>query len=81
MVIMNKVDYLNKSQGIINDIRNGVYEVKEDKTLDNLKIFLSFLYWNFKNYEHYENEIKKMKSFQEMKSEKLNVSLLMLTTA
>ena len=35
-------------------IENGVYIVTEDKTLEDLKLFCSFLYRNFKKYEHNE---------------------------
>ena len=35
-------------------IRNGLYTVTEDKTLEDLRLFRSFLYGNFKKYEHYE---------------------------
>ena len=35
-------------------IENGIYSVTEDKTLEDLRLFCSFLYCNFKKYEHYE---------------------------
>ena len=56
VVIMNKSDYQNKLQQIINDaISDGIYKVTADNTLDDLKTCTSFLYRNFygKN-EHYE---------------------------
>ena len=57
---MNKIDYHNKLQEMINNgIRNGIYKVTEDKTLDDLKIFKSFLYKNLKKYEHYEKMLTK----------------------
>ena len=48
VVIMNKSDYQNKVQQMINDwIRDGIYKVTADNTLDDLKTFKSFLYRNF----------------------------------
>ena len=35
-------------------IENAVYIVTEAKTLEDLKLFRSFLYRNFKKYKHYE---------------------------
>ena len=47
-VIINKNNYQNKMQEMINDgIRDGIYKVTEDNTLDDLKVFRSFLYCNF----------------------------------
>ena len=44
-----------KLQHMIDEgIENGVYIVTEDKTLEDLKLFRSFLYYNFKKYERYE---------------------------
>ena len=56
VVIMNKSDYQNKLQQIINDaISDGVYKVTADNTLDDLKTCTSFLYRKFYGkYEHYE---------------------------
>ena len=46
---------------MINDgIRDGTYKVTEDNTLDNLKVFRSFLYCNFYGkQEHYEKMLSK----------------------
>ena len=35
-------------------IQNGVYIVTEDRTLEDLILFRSFLYCNLTKYEHYE---------------------------
>ena len=61
VVIMNKSDYQSKMQHMINDgIRDGIYEVTGDNTLDDLKTFKSFLYRNFYGkYEHYEKMLPK----------------------
>ena len=61
VVIMNKSDYQNKVQQMINDwIRDGIYKVTADNTLDDLKTFKSFLYRNFYGkYEHYEKMLPK----------------------
>ena len=48
VVIMNKSDYQNKMQQRINDgIRDGIYKVTVDNTLDDLKTFKRFLYRKF----------------------------------
>ena len=48
LVIMNKGDYQNEMQQMINDgIRDGISEVTADNTLDDLKTFQSFLYREF----------------------------------
>ena len=39
-------------------IQNGVYIATEDRTLEDLKLFHSFLYRNFKKYEHYEKMLR-----------------------
>ena len=58
IVIMNKADYHNKLQEMIDDgIKNGTYTPTEDQTLLELKRFKDFLYGNFKNFEHYEKMI------------------------
>ena len=55
VVIMNRSDYFKKLQHMIDEgIQIGVYIVTEDRTLEVLKLFRSFLYRNFKKYEHYE---------------------------
>ena len=61
VVIMNKSDYQNKMQQMIHDgIRDGIYKVTADNTLDDLKTFKSFLYRNFYGkYEHYEKMLPK----------------------
>ena len=48
-VILNKIDYQNKMQQMINDgIRDGAYKVTVDNNFDDLKTFFkSFLYRNF----------------------------------
>ena len=58
---MNKSDYQNKMQQMINDgIRDGIYKVTVDNTLGDLKTFKSFLYRNFYGkYEHYEKMMPK----------------------
>ena len=57
---MNKSDYQNKMQQMINDkICDGVYKVTVDNTLNDLKAFKSFLCQNFYgNYEHYEKIVQ-----------------------
>ena len=61
VVIVNKSDYQNKMQQMINDwIHDGIYKVTVDNTLDDLKTFKSFLYRNFYGkYEHYEKMLSK----------------------
>ena len=61
VVIMNKSDYQNKMQQMINDgIRDGIYKVTADNILDDFKTFKSFLYRNFYGkYEHYEKMLPK----------------------
>ena len=46
---------------MINDgIRDGIYKVTADNTLDDLKTFKSFLYCNFYGkYKHYEKALPK----------------------
>ena len=48
-------------QQMINDrIHDGTYKVTVDNTLDDLKTFKSFLYYNFYGkYEHYEKMLPK----------------------
>ena len=46
---MNRSDYFNKLQHMIDEgIQNGVDIVTEDRTLEDLKLFCSFLYHTFK---------------------------------
>ena len=61
VVIMSKSDYQNKMQQMINDgIRDGIYKVTVDNTLDDLKTFKSFLYHSFYGkYKHYEKMLPK----------------------
>ena len=35
-------------------VQNGLYIVTEDRTLEDIKLFRSFLYLNFKKCEHYQ---------------------------
>ena len=60
---MNKSDYQKKMQQMINDgIRDGIYKVTVDNTLDDLKTFKSFLYRNFyRKFKHYEKMLHKIK--------------------
>ena len=54
MVIMDKSDYIQKLQGMIEEaISKGTYERTENTTLQDLKRFKDFLYRNFYNYENY----------------------------
>ena len=49
VTMMNKWDYQNKCHEMVDDeIHRGGYKVTENKTLDDLKSFDSFLYRNFK---------------------------------
>ena len=44
VVIMNKNDYQNKMQQMINDgIRDGIYKVTVDNTLDDLKELRNYI--------------------------------------
>ena len=53
VAIMNRSDCFKKMQHMIDEgIENGVYIVAKDKTLEDLKLFRSFLYRNFKKYKH-----------------------------
>ena len=59
VLIMNRSDYFNKLQHMIDEgIQNGVDIVTEDRTLEDLKLFCSFLYHTFKKYEHYEKMLE-----------------------
>ena len=54
IVIMNKADYINKMETMIEDgIENGTYAESGDTTMQDLKRFQDFLRRNFKKYEHY----------------------------
>ena len=59
VLIMNRSDYFNKLQHMIDEgIQNGVDIVTEDRTLEDLKLFCSFIYHTFKKYEHYEKMLE-----------------------
>ena len=48
VALIEKTDYQDMLQKIVDDgIKNGVYEVAEDNTLKDLKLFKSFVYRNF----------------------------------
>ncbi|XP_066919453.1 uncharacterized protein [Clytia hemisphaerica] len=56
VVIMNKADYYAKMQQMIDKgIQDKVYEPSNDTTLDDLKLFQSFLCRNLSKYEHYKD--------------------------
>ena len=61
VVIMNKSDYQNKMQQMMNDgIGDGIYKVTVENTLDDWKTFKSSLYHNFYGKdEHYEKMLPK----------------------
>ena len=51
VVIMNKVDYIEKVNGMINEgIQQGKYKMTTDTTHKDLEKFHSFLYRNFKSH-------------------------------
>ena len=55
VVLIDKTDYHDKLQKMVDDgIKNGIYEVAEDNTIKDLKLFKSFLFRNFRKYELYE---------------------------
>ena len=55
VVILNRTDYNNKVETMINKgIKSGRYVECQDTTLSDLKLFQEFLWWNFKNYENYD---------------------------
>ena len=60
-VILNKSDYQNKMQQMINDrICDDMYKVTADNTLNDRKTFKSFLSRNFYGkYKHYEKMLPK----------------------
>ena len=56
VVIMEKSDYVDKLEYMINDgIEKGTYVETTDNTLKDLSRFQDFLYRNFFNYEHYKD--------------------------
>ena len=55
VVLMKRVDYINKLEEMIQDgIRNGTYKQTDDTTLKDLKQFQSFLYRNFSSHRDYK---------------------------
>ena len=55
VVIMNKSDYVQKLQQMINEgIAKGIYAESQDNTIDDLKHFNDFIKRHFKDYKHYE---------------------------
>ena len=55
IVIINHSDYFKKLLHMIDEgIQNGVYIVPEDRTLEDPKLFRSFLFRNFKECNYYE---------------------------
>ena len=56
VVIMNRSDYVEKLEGMIEEgVKKGTYKKTEDTTLQDLKKFQDFLYRNFYTYEHYKS--------------------------
>ena len=56
VVIMNRSDYIEKLEGIIEEgVKKGTYKKTEDKTLQDLIKFQNSLYRNFYTYEHYKS--------------------------
>ena len=59
VVIMNRPDYIEKLEGMIEGgVKKGIYKKTEDTTLQDLKKFQDFLYRNFYTFEHYKSIIK-----------------------
>ena len=55
IVIMNKDDYINKVENMINSgIQDGKYERTTDATHNNLHNFQQFLYYNFRTHSQYQ---------------------------
>ena len=40
-------------------LKNGIYKVAQDNTLEDLKLFKSLLQRNFRKYEHYQEMVPK----------------------
>lgn len=58
IVIMNRSDYNDKIQQMINEgVQKGVYAPSTDTTLKDLKTFKDFLYRNFHKYKRYEKMV------------------------
>ena len=56
VVIMNRSDYTEKREGMIEEgVKKGTYKKTEDTTLQDLKKFQDFLYRNFYTYKHYKS--------------------------
>ena len=56
VVIMNKLDYTNKINNMINEgILKGTYVETNDNTLKDLKSFQSFLYRHFRDHPKYKD--------------------------
>ena len=56
VVVMNKVDYVEKVNSMINEnIRQDKYEMTTDSTHEDLEKFQSFLYRNFKSHPRYND--------------------------
>ena len=54
VVVMNKVDYIKKVNGMIKEgIQQGEYEMTMNTTDEDLEKFQSFLYCNFKSHPRY----------------------------
>ena len=57
VVVMSKVDYVEKVNSMINEaIRQGKYEMATDTTHEDLEKFQSFLYCNFKSHARYNDK-------------------------
>ena len=58
VVMLNRKDYDEKLENMIQDgINNGTYIETDDTTLQDLKLFQSFLYRNFKTHKKYKEMI------------------------
>ena len=57
VVVMNKVDYVENVNSIINEsIRQGKYKMNTNTTHEDLEKFQSFLYCNFKSHPRYNKQ-------------------------
>ena len=55
VVLIDNTDYHDKLQKMIDDgIKNGICKVAKDNTLNDLKLFKSFLCINFTKHKHHE---------------------------
>ena len=60
VVFIDKTNYQDKLQKMFDDdTKNGIYQVADNNTLKNLKLFKSFLCRNFREYEHYKEMLPK----------------------